>query len=71
MVDAMIPTQASAFKRRPPALIRNAVLFVLTAIALQGCIPLMVGGYIGYKMSQSDAHTQWCAQHVGDPSCHP
>jgi len=39
--------------------------------ALQGCIPLMIGGYVGYQMSQKDAHVEWCAQHASDPSCHP
>lgn len=48
-------------------------LFAVALIALgcSGCIPLMVGGYIGYRMSQNDAHVAWCGQHAGDPSCHP
>lgn len=47
------------------------VAFVAMASALSGCIPLMLGGYIGYQMAQKDAHSDWCVQHVGDPSCHP
>lgn len=50
---------------------RNMVLVALIALSASGCIPLMVGGYIGYKMSENGAHADWCAQHVGDPSCHP
>jgi hypothetical protein len=49
-------------------------LFALAAaisLMCHGCIPLMVGGYIGYQMSQRDEHVAWCAQHAGDPSCHP
>jgi hypothetical protein len=49
-----------------------AVAVALLALAsMQGCIPLVVGGYIGYQMSQHDDHTEWCSQHIGDASCHP
>jgi hypothetical protein len=46
-------------------------VLVASVFALQGCIPLVIGGYIGYQMAQNDAHNAWCAQHIGDPSCHP
>lgn len=44
-------------------------LAICLALSLSGCIPLVIGGYIGYRMAESDAHKEWCAQHVGDPSC--
>jgi hypothetical protein len=47
------------------------VVAIALALALQGCIPLMIGGYIGYQMSQHDEHAQWCVQNASDGSCHP
>jgi hypothetical protein len=43
----------------------------LLALSLSGCIPLLVGGYIGYQMAETRAHDDWCAQHIGDVACHP
>jgi hypothetical protein len=49
----------------------KAIAAALLALSLSGCIPLLVGGYIGYQMAETHAHDQWCAQHVGDTACHP
>lgn len=49
----------------------RAAFIALVGLSLSGCIPLMVGGFIGYKLSQNDAHVEWCSQHPGDGSCHP
>jgi len=51
--------------------ISKLAIAVLLAAALSGCIPLVVGGFIGYKMAESDAHNEFCAHHVDDASCHP
>lgn len=40
-------------------------------IGMSGCVPLMVGGFIGYQVAAAHEHDAWCGQHVGDPSCHP
>jgi len=50
---------------------RGLLLAALVMSGLGGCVPLMIGGYVGYQMAQKDAHETWCAQHAGDPSCHP
>jgi hypothetical protein len=52
-------------------MLRKILAAALLALSLSGCIPLMVGGYVGYKIAESDAHNEWCAQHAGDASCHP
>jgi hypothetical protein len=46
-------------------------ILVCSTFALNGCIPLIVGGYIGYQIAETHAHDEWCAQHVGDVACHP
>ncbi len=52
-----------------------AISLLIAAGALNGCIPLIVGGYIGYQMAETHAHDEWCAQHAGTPeavvACHP
>jgi hypothetical protein len=50
---------------------KKLIAIALVALALNGCVPLMVGGYIGYKISQNDDHREWCGQHADDVSCHP
>jgi hypothetical protein len=50
---------------------RKLVAATILALSLSGCIPLVVGGYIGYKMSESHEHDVWCTQHVDDGTCHP
>ena len=48
-----------------------AAAVVALALGCSGCIPLVIGGYVGYQMAQQHDHDQWCQQHIGDPSCHP
>jgi hypothetical protein len=43
----------------------------IVLVSLSGCIPLVIGGYIGYQMSQAHEHDAWCAQNIGDITCHP
>jgi hypothetical protein len=54
---------------------KTLVAAALLALSLSGCIPLLVGGYMGYEigtqMAETRAHDEWCAQHVGDVACHP
>lgn len=56
-------------------MIHRIALAVALTVALNGCIPLLVGGYIGYQLAETHAHDEWCAQHVGTPeavvACHP
>jgi hypothetical protein len=68
VIKSLTPKQAT---RRGWSFLAAGALLLATLFTCQGCIPLMVGGYIGYQMAQSDAHSQWCGQHIGDPSCHP
>jgi hypothetical protein len=50
---------------------KRLLLIAALALALQGCIPLIVGGVSGYVIAKDVAHSDWCVQNVGDPSCHP
>lgn len=52
---------------------RSCLIAVVMGAALlvQGCIPMAIGGYIGYQIAKDNAHSDWCVQHPGDPSCHP
>jgi hypothetical protein len=50
---------------------KNLIIVLLLVSTLPGCIPLVVGGYIGYKMAEKDAHVEWCSTHTADESCHP
>jgi hypothetical protein len=68
VVKTLTPKQAT---RRGWSFLAAGLLLLAILLMCQGCIPLMVGGYIGYEMSEHDAHAEWCSQHAGDPSCHP
>jgi hypothetical protein len=50
---------------------KRFLLIAALALTLQGCIPFAIGGYIGYQIAKDNAHSDWCTQNVGDPSCHP
>jgi hypothetical protein len=50
---------------------KHLLLISVLALTLQGCIPFVIGGYIGYQIAKDNAHTEWCVQNIGDPSCHP
>lgn len=64
----------SAISSKGHSTMINIIKFIsiaFLALSLSGCIPLVLGGYIGYKMAQDDAHSEWCAthEHIGDVSC--
>jgi len=68
MADISFNSTASP---RETSMICKFLATALLTLLVSGCIPLMVGGYIGYKIAESDEHRDWCAQHMGDASCHP
>ena len=50
---------------------KRLAFVAIALMTLAGCVPFVIGGYIGYEIAKDVAHFDWCARNVGDPSCHP
>jgi hypothetical protein len=68
-IGCFIPPKYGVGIRRD--IMKHLILIAALALSLQGCIPMAVGYFVGKQMAEDRAHDAWCAQNVGDPSCHP